>query len=84
MSTDTSGPAFPVDELSQHAGSVCAQHFGVTQRDYFAAHAPPPPDYEFWISQVARTTYGVISDAQCLAKWAYEYADAMLAAREQS
>ena len=39
MSTDTSGPAFPVDELSQHDGSVCAQHFGVTVRDYFAAKA---------------------------------------------
>ncbi len=32
-------PAFPVNELSQVTGDICAQHFGLTLRDYFAVHA---------------------------------------------
>lgn len=32
-------PAFPVLELNKVTGDVCAQHFGMTLRDYFAVHA---------------------------------------------
>lgn len=73
MSADTSGPAFPVDELSQYDGSVCAQHFGVTVRDYFAAKAlagmlaNPKSDYR----------------ADQYAYLAYALADEMLKARTQ-
>jgi hypothetical protein len=35
----TGGPAFPQLELHNVTGGVCAQHFGMTLRDYFAAKA---------------------------------------------
>lgn len=80
MSTDTSGPAFPVDELSQHDGSVCAQHFGVTVRDYFAAKAMEAliaAPLQDWPENIAS------KDQHSVSVRAYELADAMLKARTQ-
>ncbi len=72
---DNGGPAFPVDEISQYDNSVCAQHFGVTVRDYFAAHAPEPPNDFAWKD-------GETDVVQRLVRWRFAYADAMLKARQ--
>lgn len=50
-------PAFPQNELSQYDGSVCAQHFGLTMRDYFAAAALPAIAAELPYEQVAAMAY---------------------------
>lgn len=47
---------------------------GMSLRDYFAAHAPPMPN--------ARKPQSPTS-ADDIARWAYQYADAMLRRREQ-
>jgi hypothetical protein len=72
-------PAFPVDELNQVHGGVCAQHFGVTMRDYFAIKALAAmlanPDKE----GAKRGKAGLLF----FPGYAYEWADAMLKAREE-
>lgn len=67
---DNGGPAFPV---TRH-------ETGMTMRDYFAAKAPPYTDA--WVQRYCRNV-GYMSDAKCMADWAYEYADAMLDARSK-
>lgn len=64
---DTGGPAFPTE--SEHQSGASRYHYeGMTLRDYFAAKA----------------LQGILSDptvdnmADCLAKIAYELADAMI------
>ena len=74
MSADTSGPAFPVDELSQYDGSVCAQHFGVTVRDYFAAKA---------MAAMVSGTWPDSNERPEIATRAYALADDMLKERTQ-
>ena len=49
----------------------------VSLRDYFAAHAPEPPQ---WWSFLQREACGAERMAQ-EARWAYQWADAMLAER---
>ena len=77
MTTNTGGPAFPhVADLVQHSpnGGITTKPItsgGMTLRDYFAAKA-----------LVALATYEEYHPERA-AKYAYEYADAMLAAREQ-
>ena len=44
---NTGWPAFPVVELDRQTGNVCDQHFGMTLRDYFMAHAPASPQRWF-------------------------------------
>jgi hypothetical protein len=70
MRKETRGPAFPFDELHDD-GAFYAQYFGMTLRDYFAAKA----------------MQGLLANSQDIpfklcAHEAYEYADAMLKARE--
>lgn len=71
-------PAFPLNELNQTTGDICAQHFGMTLRDYFAAKAlqgmlaHPECDYTPMTAQ---------AQAQAAAD-AYAMAAAMLAARD--
>ena len=48
---------------------------GMTLRDYFAAKAMQ--------AQLARTTWGIEDDRRDMAIEAYQYADAMLEAREE-
>lgn len=50
----------------------------MTLRDYFAARAPKPS--ENWKGNYARER-GYRSEANLLADWGYEYADALLKAR---
>lgn len=47
MAKDTSGPAFPSPEYSNPAGDwMAGPFFGMTLRQYFAAHAPQPTEDE--------------------------------------
>lgn len=83
------GPAFPVDcnwqdgvptsgvQTSNRTGMAT----GVTVRDYFAAKAPMPTN-EWWTESYSQPG-DVPSQADVMARWAFAYADAMLAARGQ-
>lgn len=64
------GPAFPT-----------AMGEGMSLRDYFATHAPPPPDW--WIHSYADRANDLDSVANVIAQWNYAYADAMLRERER-
>jgi hypothetical protein len=65
---NTGGPAFPAP-----AGVSHITEQGMTLRDYFAAKA---------MAQLMLSSPVVQDDARTTASWAYEYADAMLKARE--
>ena len=67
------GPAFPQLELDQSTGNIHTQHFGMTLRDYFAAKAMASILYQPEWEEMPN---------EHVAMWAYEYADAMLKARE--
>ena len=77
MSTDTNtgGPAFPALGRwgNGPAPQSALQQDGMTLRDYFAAKA---------MAQLMFSSPVVQDDARTTASWAYEYADAMLKARE--
>ena len=64
------GPAFPVDVPGHRI------EFGMTLRDYFAAHAPEPP------GDFIRTNAELYDSLAWRARWRWTYADAMLRARE--
>jgi hypothetical protein len=66
--TNTGGPAFP-----SHGSMGEVAQEGMTLRDYFAAKA---------MVQLMLSSPVVQDDARTTASWAYEYADAMLKARE--
>ena len=70
------GPACdPITGNQVQAGHTNAHVFvGATLRDYFAAHAPAAPDDFGWAP-------GECDSWQRSSRWAYVYADAMLAAR---
>lgn len=72
--TNTGGPAFPLV-----GDNYQIKNQGMTLRDYFAAKAPAPD--ETWICNYARER-GYRGEARQRADWNYEYADAMLKARE--
>jgi hypothetical protein len=67
------GPAFPY--VVEEEGCETAVNRGMTLRDYIAAHAPEPPE-DWWGPGMWR------GSAAGHALWRYQYADAMLAARE--
>lgn len=67
MSKD-GGPAFPFSD-----GAAMEASEGMSLRDYFAAHAPPPPDW--WHGGQDRTAD--------IAEWKWNYADEMLRARSK-
>ncbi|HDS0936974.1 TPA: hypothetical protein QDZ12_000169 [Pseudomonas putida] len=64
-------PAFPVQASEYGGHGTC---FGLTIRDYFAAHAPVVPDDFGWAT-------GETDLVQRMTRWRYAYADSMLAAR---
>lgn len=66
-------PAFPVNELNQDSGGICAQHFGLTMRDYFAAKAMQGI---LAADSIDGMTYKIA------AYEAYRFADAMMEAGE--
>lgn len=65
------GPAFP--SICESVNGVPMAK-GLTVRDYFAAKAMQ--------AEISRQSYGIEDAARDVADAAYEYADAMLAARE--
>jgi len=72
--TNTGGPAFPTSDLDDDGTfSPAIKMHGMTLRDYFAAKA---------MTQLIRVQYGAFSSLLETASVAYEYADAMLKARE--
>jgi hypothetical protein len=71
--TNTGGPAFP-HEYFDHQLSRTRTMAGMTLRDYFAAKAMQ--------SLLARSTYGIEDDPLDVSSVAYDYADAMMKARE--
>lgn len=85
--SDSGGPAFPVDEKN-HDGSHCHSYFGMSLRDYFAAHAPEPSQdmidlhHRLDMSRDPHNDKGLRrSGIQIAASLRYAYADAMLAER---
>lgn len=82
------GPAFPhtgEGTVSRRAGmniSGPVHYPGMTMRDYFAAHCPPMPDQ--WFKDSAKKRNDPLWHfGEASAAWAYFYADAMMAAREE-
>ncbi len=83
MNAEANYPAFPVDELNSTSGDVCAQHFGITIRDYFAAKAMQTLIQCVW-ERTGDSNYIIDNDGRVsLHLRAYEHADAMLAEREK-
>ncbi len=72
--TDTGGPAFPFTDYDSH-GDVMDIHSGMTLRDYFAAKAMQ--------SILAREDGRFTTTLEYVGGKAYQYADAMLKARQQ-
>lgn len=68
------GPAFPRRAYEEFDGTEVAGAEGMTLRDYFAANAPKPQDDFGWND-------GETDSYQRMTRWAYVYADAMLAER---
>ena len=68
MSRDNGGPAFPTEHTD-----ASGLYDGMTLRDYFAAHA----------LQGGLAHNRPAADTAGWAKWAYQVADAMLAARDK-
>lgn len=59
-------------------GNKTPENMGLTMRDYFAIHAPLP-NYDWWNDGKNWNE----SSLQMMVKWKYEYADAMMKAREE-
>lgn len=74
MSKETGGPAFPYSFVACPTEETFVAQ-GMTLRDYFAAKAMQ--------ALLARLMYGIEDDPTDVATVAYDYADAMLKAREQ-
>lgn len=82
MERDNGGPAFPVNEVCDHNGDIVSYAApGMTLRDYFAARAMAA------LMPIYREAQDEYADAaqllKCQAESAYDYADAMLAARSK-
>ena len=85
-------PAFPLNELNQTTGDICAQHFGITLRDYFAANADMSRFQVESLESVALIAGRPMpeNDQIDIIRWQFELvanmrylaADAMLKARE--
>lgn len=74
------GPAFPVDEVFDERRGDIIQYMspGMSLRDYFAAHAPAMTE-QWYLDSGGATRHWI--EAQ--SAFSYEYADAMLAARQK-
>ena len=74
------GPAFPTIDHTESGYPYCA-NFGLSLRDWFAAHAPAPP--KWWMDSFGRNTQDLGEYADVLTQWSYAYADSMIAARQK-
>jgi hypothetical protein len=76
------GPAFPVPHSidGNWVKEPRPEYAGMSLRDYFAAHAgEPPPDFMRVLVGMGTFEPGL----EWRIRWAWTYADAMLAAREE-
>jgi hypothetical protein len=73
--TNTGGPAFPCPDAAEIHFSDASAYPGMTLRDYFAAKAMQ--------AILARTDSRFTTTLDFVGGKAYQYADAMLKAREQ-
>lgn len=81
MSTNTGGQAFPGIEIVEYgSGPRAEHHVGMTLRDYFAAKALPALINAAFTQDVSSKAGGTVTE-EVIAKQAYHFADAMLAAR---
>ena len=86
MSKDNGGPAFPTTTQvtqNQATGETTVHQYlsdGMTLRDYFATNAMQGL-FAFWVSVNSKTCIND-PDPKIIAEMSYEYADAMLKARE--
>jgi hypothetical protein len=71
--TNTGGPAFPTKAYDLERQTLVREE-GMTLRDYFAAKA---------MQGIISTNTSFLHNPEQLAKKAFEFADAMLKAREQ-
>lgn len=78
MSINTGGTAFPLSAVFNEGMGIHSEEYGMTLRDYFAAKAMQ--------AIIAKTPFDINDHRKekfdATAKGAYEYADAMLMARE--
>lgn len=81
------GPAFPVAEFDGQTFLVKTRDelkrllSGMTLRDYFAAHAPEPP--QWWIDGYKSALNDLNKYGQHIAQWNFVYADEMVKEREK-
>jgi hypothetical protein len=80
MTINDGGPAFPVNELDHVTGNICAQHVGLSLRDYFAAKAMTGiVASDEWHLDGQPADWVEVTD---IALFSYQLADAMMKARE--
>lgn len=76
MSKNTGGNAFPLQKINSPG---CSVHYGITIRDYFAAHA---------MAKITSDKGVLIGDREAIiqdiAETSYKIADAMLTERDKS
>ena len=77
-------PAFPLNELNHVTGDICAQHFGLTVRDYFAARAMQSALAGATLPRLMEREPETMAVIGKLADAMYVIADAMMAARERA
>lgn len=82
MNAEANCPAFPVVVLNSTSGEICAQYFGATLRDFFAAKAMEAILQCDFPSKIPDKDTG-LTVGEYVAKKAYTMADAMLAEREK-
>ena len=76
---DNGGSAFPLPAVFNEGLGVHIQEYGMTIRDYFAGNAMQAMIANMNTESGHRSIVGV----EKFAKYAYEYADAMLAERDK-
>ncbi len=84
----TDEPAFPF-QAGDGCGNLMEPAYGMSLRDWFAGHAPPPPDH-FTIPSAECDDWGDAEKSSqawsdwCVRRavaWSFAYANTMLAAR---
>lgn len=76
-------PTLPLNELNHTTGDICAQHFGMTLRDYFAARAMQAGLTGATLPSLDSGNPAALEAVQKAAVGFYVIADAMMAARER-
>lgn len=80
---DDGGPAFPVDGLRDNNGNIVHRAEGMSRRDYFAAKALPALIACFDAQDLDDCANKSEAPEQLVARRAYAYADAMIAASKE-